>query len=411
MKEARGHSPRRPASSGSALGIVSLIAVMGLAALTPAASNAVSAITVDLDRGEVVTVDDAGRANAPASLAKVMTVFLALEAVERGHWTLDTPLTASVNAARQPATRLGISRGTVLSVRAAIEALLVRSANDVAVMIAEGLDGKESTFVVRMNLTASALGLRRTRYGNASGLPTLVATTTARDQALLTAHLYRRFASHSDLLGATSTVWRKRTITSHNTLARNYPGALGLKTGFTCRAGYNVIVVARQGERTLAHVVLGAPNTAARTAQARKALDAAFALETARGARLADYAPAVVANPKRVQADSCRGITPGRVARRYYQPRRWTLEMEPWAETAGALGHIRRVSRGIKDARPLLIPYLAHRRVHRAGVTNLSRDTAIALCKRLRGKGDFCVVRPPEVMRDLMKRAVARSGG
>jgi D-alanyl-D-alanine carboxypeptidase len=364
-------------------------------------------ITVDLNTGTVIAAKNAGAHNPPASLAKVMTLYLLLEAVAKQTFDMGTPLPVSAFAAGQPATRLGLKTGQFITVREAAETLLVRSANDVAVVIAEALSTSEAAFVQYMNGRAQQLGLTRTQFGNASGLPHKRAHTTARDLALLTTALYRRFPGHADLFKITHTTFGDRQIRSHNGFVRNYPGALGLKTGFTCRAGYNTITVASRNAQRIVSVVVGASTSATRNAHARRALDKAFALPGAKkGKQLKTFAPVNVAFRNQLTADRCiNGGTSGVAQMRDPFVADWSVLLEPFARRGDALKRARSVARTHAGARTLLLPFKAKKIAHRAGVTRLSRDNAIALCRKLRGAKAYCVVRSPAAMAVLKQQA------
>lgn len=211
----------------------------------------------------------------PASLAKLMTAYLLLGALERGspRLTWETSMTASRNASRQPPTRIGIKHGNTITVRNALLALVVQSANDVAVTVAEHLAGSETRFVKLMNFTAHDLGMYRTHYANASGLPDPNQFTTAVDTAILVHAIARRFPAARGLLTSRQMSWKGRQFRrGHSMLKANVPV---LKTGFTCHSGYNVAFEWRTQGRHLVTVVLGAASAGERDAQARRIVNAA----------------------------------------------------------------------------------------------------------------------------------------
>lgn len=395
---------RRSAAAALRIGLAAWLA-LGLA--TAAMGAVRGTVVVDLASETVLSASAPGQPVAPASLAKVMTLYLLLSAVEAGELAMDQFLPVSAAAAAQPATRLGLREGERITVRRAAEALLVRSANDVAVVIAEALAGSEAAFTRRMNAAAAALGLHGTRFANASGLPGAQARTTARDMALLTVRLYLHFAAHGDLFALTETRHGGRRIVTHNGMLTGYAGAIGLKTGFTCRAGYNTIVVARRGARTLLAVVLGAPSSAVRNVTATRLLDAAFAASSAgpvAGPSLTELAPAATGQLRAVLGASCGGSGPG-PAHPHYRASGWSVELDLFASSAAALRLARQVQSGVSGARPLLVPLGGGSNAHRAGLTGLTRTTAVATCRRLRAAGRFCLVRTPASVAEYARRA------
>jgi D-alanyl-D-alanine carboxypeptidase len=258
-----------------------LLAITGLVNMVPGAAQAkprAAAIIVDADTG-VVLYESNSRAKAyPASLTKMMTLYLLFEAIEAKQLKLDSYLTVSAHAAAQPATDLGLKTGQRISVETAILALVVHSANDVAVAVAEALGGTEAGFAALMTKKARELGMKSTVFRNASGLPDAKQVTTARDMAILARALIARFPGHYPYFAADSFSHRGRVYTSHNRVLRNYAGADGLKTGYTRASGYNLATSATRDGRRLVAVVLGGRSARARDLQMMDLLDRGFVL-------------------------------------------------------------------------------------------------------------------------------------
>ncbi len=254
----------------AALGIVTL------SAQTADAQERFSAIVIDMDTDEVLFADEPDERRFPASLTKMMTLYLVFEALERGEITLDTRMTVSRNASRQPASRLGMGRGETISVENAIQALAVRSANDVATVFAEHLGGTESNFAARMSNRAEALGMSNTRFANASGLPDDRHRTTARDMATLSEALIVNFPQYYHYFSTPDMTWRGRTGRNHNRLLGTVPGVDGLKTGYTRASRYNLAASAQRNGRRIVAVVLGGESSAARNAEMEFMLEAGF---------------------------------------------------------------------------------------------------------------------------------------
>ncbi|MCA8886452.1 MAG: D-alanyl-D-alanine carboxypeptidase, partial [Hyphomonadaceae bacterium] len=216
-----------------------------------------------------------------ASLTKMMTLYMLFEAIERGDLTLDTRLTASRNAARQPPSRLGLAcsrrRGCdSITVDQAIRALAVQSANDVAVMVAERLGGTESRFSANMTARARELGMSNTRFANASGLPDTAHRTTARDMATLSQALWRDFPQYYHYFQTPSFAWRRTSGRNHNHLLGSVEGVDGIKTGYTRASGFNLATMTERGGRRVIVVVLGGETAAARDAQVAYLIEGAY---------------------------------------------------------------------------------------------------------------------------------------
>jgi D-alanyl-D-alanine carboxypeptidase len=252
----------------------------GLAA-PAAAQDRYAAIVMDARSNEVLLEDQADEARFPASLTKMMTLYMLFEAIERGDLSMDTRLTASRNAARQPPSRLGLAcsrrRGCdSITVDQAIRALVVQSANDVATMVAERLGGSEARFAANMTARARELGLTNTRFANASGLPDTRHRTSARDMALLAQALWRDFPEHYHVFQTPSFAWRRSSGRNHNRLLGQIEGVDGIKTGYTRASGFNLATMAeRNGQRVIV-VVLGGETASARDAQVAYLVEGAY---------------------------------------------------------------------------------------------------------------------------------------
>jgi D-alanyl-D-alanine carboxypeptidase len=226
-----------------------------------------AAIVVDAATGTVLHADHADARRHPASLTKMMTLYLLFEALETGELRESTPLPVSAAAARQPPTRLGLAAGTSIRASDAVLAMAVRSANDVAVVVAEALASSEAAFVARMNAKARTLGLRATRFRNASGLPHPEQVTTARDIALLATALQRDFPARYRVFSARDFVYAGSRYRNTNDLLGEVPGVDGIKTGYIRASGYNLAASVLRGGHRYIVVAMGAPTIAARNAE------------------------------------------------------------------------------------------------------------------------------------------------
>ncbi len=235
--------------------------------LGQAEARARATLVVDVNTGRVLFEDRADALRFPASLTKLMTLQLVFDAIEQGQLTMMTPLTVSENAASQPPTKLGVKAGTSLRVRDAVAALSIKSANDVAMVVAENLAGSEEAFVARMNARASQLGMRRTRFVNASGLPDTGQISTARDMAILARNIRLRHRQYARYFRATAINYEGKRLKATNKLIGKVAGVDGMKTGYVRMSGYNLIATAKRGSRDIIVVYFGGRTGSARNAE------------------------------------------------------------------------------------------------------------------------------------------------
>ena len=243
-------------------------------ALSPAMAG--PALLFDSADGRVLYAEDQDHQWHPASLTKIMTALLVFEAIRDGKLTLDTKIGCSELAHSQPPSKVGLPVGAEMTVEMALQALILKSANDVAVMLAEAVAGSQDAFVARMNATAARLGMTRTVFANANGLPAPEQVTTARDLAKLTVAVVREFPTYASMWAAVEMRIGKRRLRSHNGLLTNYDGADGIKTGFICDSGFNVVASATRDGRRLVAVVLGEITGRERTTRAANLLEHGF---------------------------------------------------------------------------------------------------------------------------------------
>jgi D-alanyl-D-alanine carboxypeptidase len=236
------------------------------------------AIIVDAESGNVLYESNAAARTYPASLTKMMTLYLLFEAIEAKQVKLDDQFAVSAHAAVQPATDLNLQPGQRISVEKAILGLIVQSANDVAVVVAEALGGTESQFAAKMTKKARELGMTSTQYQNASGLPNPGQVTNARDMAILARALITRFPGYYPYFATETFSFGSRVYTTHNHVVENYPGADGLKTGYIRASGYNVATSAVRNGRRIIAVVMGGRSAYARDSQMMALLDQGFVL-------------------------------------------------------------------------------------------------------------------------------------
>lgn len=223
-----------------------------------------SALVIDAHTGEVVFSQNADALRYPASLTKMMTLYLLFQDMQAGRVTLGTRLRVSVRASGQPPSHLGLKAGSTLSVQEAIEALVVKSANDVAVVVSENLEASEVAFARRMTRTARLLGMGSTTFRNASGLPNSAQRTTARDMAVLGLRLQRDFPRFFRFFKKQSFQFQGKVIKTHNRLLTDMDGVDGIKTGYIAASGFNLVSSMARGRKRLVGVVLGGKSQKAR---------------------------------------------------------------------------------------------------------------------------------------------------
>jgi D-alanyl-D-alanine carboxypeptidase len=235
-----------------------------------------SSIVIDANSGEVLEEVNPDQPRRPASLAKMATLYLAFEALRDRRISLDQTVPVSPHAASMEPTKLGLLPGTRLTVEQAILAVITKSANDAAAALGELLGGSEDRFAQMMTLRARALGMSHSTFMNASGLPNDEQWTTARDLAVLSRRLISDFPGYYPYFSAPSFAWRRQVIVNHDNMLRTYPGADGLKTGYTEASGHNLVTSAVRGGIRLVGVVLGASSNFERDIHMASLLDQGF---------------------------------------------------------------------------------------------------------------------------------------
>ncbi|MFN3857806.1 MAG: D-alanyl-D-alanine carboxypeptidase [Caulobacter sp.] len=248
----------------------------------PADQPKYAAVVVDANSGEVLYAKRADSPRYPASITKVMTLYLAFEALADGRMKTTDLITVSAKAASQPPTKLGVSAGDVITVEDAMKAITVKSANDMSVALAEHMAGSEEKFAALMTLRAQELGMSNTRFVNASGLPDSRQVSTARDIAILSRAVMRDFPQYYSLFNLRSFTYRGVTMNNHNRLLARMDGVDGLKTGYTNASGYNLAASGVRDGRRLIVVMLGGSSGAARDNHVQELLNTGFDVQRRR---------------------------------------------------------------------------------------------------------------------------------
>jgi D-alanyl-D-alanine carboxypeptidase len=253
-----------------------LLLSASLAAPAAAGRSRYAEMVVDGDNGRVLAQRNADARKYPASLTKIMTLYMVFEALDKGKLRLQQRLKTSRRAAGQPASKLGLRRGEVITVRQAIMALVTKSANDAATVVAEAISGSEFKFALKMTRRARDLGMSRTTFRNASGLPNRRQLSTARDMARLALAIRRDFPQYFDYFAKTSFSFRGKVFRNHNNLVGNVRGVDGIKTGYIRASGFNLVASASRDEGRLVGVLFGGRSANSRDRRMRKLLANGF---------------------------------------------------------------------------------------------------------------------------------------
>lgn len=391
-------------------------------------------LIVDATSGRELAADHADDLRHPASLTKLMTIYLTFSALDSGRLSLGDNLPVSINALNAPPTKMGMAAGGTVNVRDATMALVTRSANDAAVLLAEGLAGSEEAFARLMTQKARQLGMSSTVFRNASGLPNSEQVTTARDLAKLANALLRDYPHYYAIFSVQSYAYRGRILENHNRMLGNYDGADGLKTGYTNASGFNLVMSAVRDNRRLIGVVMGGTSAAQRDRTMAALMDRGFALAQAMqlspwtsvrkppsarytaaqfdpGASFAEAyrppaAPSKQVSPKYAGFVPPAPATPSAPAAFTAAPPAapatpdtpalgsWVIQVGSFSDPQAAQAAVERATAALPDARSASAivdeVQMANRVFHRARLINLSQDQAVEGCKRLEKRKVYC---------------------
>ncbi len=385
------------------------LSVLSLLLLSPAQANPLYAsIVVDADNGAVLHESNADAGRYPASLTKMMTLYLLFEAIEQRKMSLDTRMKVSAHAASMPSTNIHLRAGDSISVREAIPALIVRSANDVAAVVAEALGGTEAQFGQIMTDKAKKLGMHSTTFRNASGLPNSGQKTTARDMVALSVRLIKDFPQYYHYFSTQSFSYKGVTYNSHNRMVRNTSGVDGLKTGFIRASGFNVATSAKRGDRRVVAVVMGGHTAAARDQHMAQLLDRGFN-QTNRAVQVAkanNDARAIKAsmpttpkfNPAKDKLETA-AVPAAKPSNGALPLKTSTASIESWAVQIGsyqsldrAHAHAQAASRLIPGEVAVTEVGVSNRVLYRARLVGLQEKQARHACQNLVRQGMECMV-------------------
>jgi D-alanyl-D-alanine carboxypeptidase len=288
-----------------------ILLVAALAIVAPRLAHAEALLVVEADTGKVLQAENATHPWHPASVTKIMTAYVTLKAVKEGRLSLDTLLTVSPVAASQSPSKMGFPPGVQITVDNALKMMMVKSANDIAVVLAEGVGGSVDGFSAIMNQTAQRLGMTQTNYINPNGLPADGQVTSARDLAILARAVIRDLPEYEYFMQIPSIRYGRRVTQNFNKLIGRYPGADGFKTGFICASGYNLVASATRNGKRLIAVVLGASSGQARAVRAAQLLERGFANNGLSWLRPAlgtvDHLVPIDASPPNLRDEMCNG--------------------------------------------------------------------------------------------------------
>ncbi len=296
----RKRSKTRSAALKLAISVLALLLLSAAVLLsgTKSSQAGYASIVLDADTGEVLRSRNADTRNYPASLTKIMTLYMLFEEIDSGRMTMKQKMSVSKRAAGQPASKLGLKRGATISVRQAIMALATKSANDVATVIAETIGGTEWEFAAAMTKRARSLGMKRTRFRNASGLPNRKQLSSARDMGVLAMAILRDFPHYYKFFSADKFTFQGKTHRTHNNLLNRYPGMDGMKTGYIRASGFNLVASAMRDGRRVIAVVFGGRTAKSRDNHMVKLLDIGFARMAVRDVQRGSKQFAVLNNRK-----------------------------------------------------------------------------------------------------------------
>jgi D-alanyl-D-alanine carboxypeptidase len=264
----------RPLLRNPRLKRIALVATLAVAA--PNFARAEALLVIEADTGKVLQADNATYPWYPASVTKIMTAYVTLKAVKEGRLSLDSTLTVSPVAASQSPSKMGFKPGTQVTVENALAMMMVKSANDMAVVLAEGVGGSIDGFSAQMNQAAQRLGMTQTTYVNPNGLPADGQVTSARDLAILARAVIRDLPEYEYFMHIPAIRFGRRVTNNFNKLIGRYPGADGFKTGFICASGYNLVASATRNGKRLIAVVLGSSSGQMRAVRAAQILERGF---------------------------------------------------------------------------------------------------------------------------------------
>ena len=366
-----------------------MISILCIAISIKNTNAATSSILIDAKTGHVISSQRADTLRYPASLTKIMTLYITFDALEKGLIKLDDKFPVSRNAENRSPSKLGLRKGQTIRVEDAVMALVVKSANDCATVLAEGLGYTEANFAKTMTSVARELGMKSTTFKNASGLPNRAQKTTARDMALLGSAMYHHFPQYYHLFSAKKFKYKDRTYYTHNHLLKNFKGADGMKTGYTRASGFNIVTSAkRNGQRVIA-VTMG-HNTA-------KLRDKKIAILMATGLKKLEIANKLETSNLYASIE-----TPANIAISAAEPNKkvqqnFSIQVGAFSNYAKARNYAALIKNGFKnipshksiDIEPIQKGAAV---IYRSKITSFAKNEADNICNKLKRSNKSCIV-------------------
>ena len=361
-----------------------------------------ASIVIDERTGKVLHASNPDRQRYPASLTKMMTLYMVFDALNRGKLKLNQRLRVSRRAQGMAPSKLGLKRGQSITVKDAILALITKSANDVAVVVAESLGKTEINFAKMMTRKARSLGMRKTRFRNASGLPNRRQVSTARDMATLARKLITDFPQFYHLFKTQRFSYKRRTYRNHNRLLRAYPGVDGIKTGYIRASGFNLVASTKRYGRRLIGVVFGGKSAKSRDRHMRKLFERAYALVPKKKKRFASNTAKDFNRIAKPRTRIAKATYTQKFKSNQNRIRRWAIQVGAFSRSSsarlaayGAAGRLQ--GRGVAEhGRVAVVMHKqARNRLYRAQIVGMSQRDAMKSCTYLRAQQQACVAIPP----------------
>ncbi len=360
--------------------------------LTGSAKASTSSIMIDADSGKILSQSNADERRYPASLTKLMTLYLTFEALDNGTLKMTDKLRVSRHAANMEPSRIGLRAGQTVPVKTVVNALIVKSANDCAVVLAEALGGTESNFALKMTAKAKKLGMKNTTFKNASGLPNIQQKTTARDMAKLGAAMYRDFPQYYSLFSQKTFNYNGRTLYTHNHVLQKFKGADGMKTGYTRAAGFNIVTSAkRNGNRVIA-VTMGHKTYRERDKKVMSMMENGL---TKLAQNEKDYTARQYAKLKPIVSEP----VPEKIqlASNENSDNIWGIQIGAFSNYAKARSYALKIKRNTLSSfknKNISVEPVANGAavVYRSKIVGFARNDADTACKKLKSKNQSCIV-------------------
>ncbi|HLJ63167.1 MAG TPA: serine hydrolase [Stellaceae bacterium] len=397
---------------------IPLVAALLLGSLLPAHAR-YSSIVIDAQSGEVLSEVDADAENYPASLTKMMTLYLAFAALEKGEIALDQRLTVSAHAAHQKPSRLGLEAEETVTVRDLILGMVTKSANDAAVVMAETLADSEEDFAAMMTREAHRLGMKSTIFHNASGLANPGQHSTARDLALLARHLYRDFPREYAYFATEEFTYKGETFSNHNRLMRSFAGMDGIKTGYIHESGFNLAASAVRHHHRLIAVVMGGRTARTRDRQMSMLLNHAFAgmageEKSFTHRAIAALSPISAANAAEPEPTPTKPRHHHAALRAAGNDRGWSIQVGAFkrqdAARSRASATIAKLPGGHRGKTMEVVSAHGHKKtIYEARIVHLSHKEAQAACQVLHRKHQACAVVGPHATEVAVSRTKGRA--